>query len=300
MEDLYKGEQKGEYIEPQVEEGTKIETWNKTRNDRHVERQGCRGRWSCSGNVRGVRGIWITEIDRNSKHHIRYRRNHPPDEQIYLHYNAKIIRNHRVQQTQNYSHHEPNNKNHSKSDFEPNKGKDKRRGIRRKSCFLEGKATSNAKFAHKVSAGSMVEKQKDLYMCFVDYETAFDLVKDDELMAILNIIKDKAKDLRLKKGLYWKQRASVRLETEEKEEICIEKEGRQSCVISPDFFNLYGEIILREVQSIGGGKTGGKNLNFIGYAYDIVLMTETVQGLQHLVNAIDEASSIKGPKLNVK
>lgn len=67
--------------------------------------------------------------------------------------------------------------------------------------------------------------------------------------------------------------------------------------MSPDFFILLGETILREAQSIGGVKIGGeKNLNNIRYADDFDLMSETESGLRMLVTAIDEAISKKGLK----
>lgn len=55
-------------------------------------------------------------------------------------------------------------------------------------------------------------------------------------------------------------------------------------------FKLYGEIMLREGQSIGGVNIGG----------DIVLLAITKRGLRQQVGALREASSSKALKLNVK
>lgn len=52
VEDLYEDDLRGEYIEPQVDEGTKIETSKKTRNDRMKkgEAAGTMGlQWTCKG-----------------------------------------------------------------------------------------------------------------------------------------------------------------------------------------------------------------------------------------------------------
>lgn len=94
-----------------------------------------------------------------------------------------------------------------------------------------------------------MKKQKDLYV-FVDYEKASDMVKPEEL--ILNRTKVKGEDLRLIKSLCWKQTVTIWVETKETEETCKEKGVRQGSLMSPDFFTLHGEIILREVQSTGG------------------------------------------------
>ena len=56
--------------------------------------------------------------------------------------------------------------------------------------------------------------QKDLYICFVDYEKAFDKVRHQDLLEILEEQGLDGKDLRLIKNLYWNQRAGVRVSGE--------------------------------------------------------------------------------------
>lgn len=96
-------------------------------------------------------------------------------------------------------------------------------------------------------------------MCFVDYEKAFlviNILKHDELLAMPTSIKGEGKDLRLIKRLCWKQSVTIMVEKEEPYEI--EEGVRQSHSMWLDFFNLYREIITREVQITEGSKLEAK------------------------------------------
>ena len=165
--------------------------------------------------------------------------------------------------------------------------------------FMEGKGTANAIFILRMICERSIEMQKDLYVCFIDYEKAFDRVKHDELVKMLENIGVDGKDVRLVKNLYWNQRASVKIEEEYSESVEVKRGVRQGCVMSPDLFSLYGEFIMREAEDVGGLKVGGQNINNIRYADDTVLIADSEEGLQRLLQKVKEASEGKGLNINV-
>ena len=58
----------------------------------------------------------------------------------------------------------------------------------------------------------------------------------------------------------------------------IGKEVHQGCVLSPCFFNLYAEYIMRNAgleESQAGIKIAGRNINNLRYADDTTLMAES-------------------------
>ena len=61
--------------------------------------------------------------------------------------------------------------------------------------FVSGKGTRNAVFTLRVLAERAIDIQKDLYICYVDYEKAFDKVRHQDLFNILNNIGLDGKDL---------------------------------------------------------------------------------------------------------
>ena len=124
-----------------------------------------------------------------------------------------------------------------------------------------------------------IEMQKDVYMCFIDCTKVFDNVKHDELFKLLSTLDINGKDLRLIRNLYWEQTACMRVGNYKSEYIKIQKGVRQGCVFSPDLFNLYSEMILRELKDFSGFVVGGNNINNLWYADDTVLMAESQEKL---------------------
>ncbi|GFS03428.1 retrovirus-related Pol polyprotein LINE-1 [Elysia marginata] len=144
-----------------------------------------------------------------------------------------------------------------------------------------------------------IETQKGLYLCFIDYSKAFDKVRHEELFHILNSLGIDGKDLRILKTLHWKQTATVRVGGEHNEETPIAREVRQGCILSPDLFNLYSEMILRELDNIQGIGLGGHNINNIRYGDDTVLIAQSEQSLIKMLDIVVKESEIKGLSLNI-
>ena len=164
--------------------------------------------------------------------------------------------------------------------------------------FVAGKGTRNAIFALRVLAERAIDVQKDLYVCFVDYEKAFDKVRHQDLFNILNDIGLDGKDLRLLEKLYWNQKAAVRVGGEVSEWQDIKRGVRQGCVLSPDLFNIYSEIIMRDLENLEGLKIGGQNLNNVRYADDTALVADSEEKLDILIKTLVQSSENRGLKLN--
>src|SRR5437899_10757886 len=116
---------------------------------------------------------------------------------------------------------------------------------------------------------------KKIYLCFVDYQKAFDRVRHDKLAEV--IVKAGIPDLerRLIINLYWRQYAAVRWDGEVSREVGVERGVRQDCVILPMLFNLYSEFMIQEaMESVEGIRLGGVNLTNFKYAVDEVVVGE--------------------------
>src|SRR3989441_4249373 len=93
-----------------------------------------------------------------------------------------------------------------------------------------------------------IMKKKKIYLCFVDYQKAFDRVRHDKLAEVM--VKAGIPDLerRLIINLYWRQHAAVRWDGEVSREVGVERGVRQGYVISPMLFNLYSEFMIQEAM----------------------------------------------------
>ena len=74
---------------------------------------------------------------------------------------------------------------------------------------MPDKGTRNTIFVLKRLVERYVEKQKDVYTCFIDYSKAFDTVKHDSLVELLQSLDVDDADTRLLTNLYWAQTAAV-------------------------------------------------------------------------------------------
>ena len=75
---------------------------------------------------------------------------------------------------------------------------------------------------------------------------------------------------------------------------------RQGCVLSPDLFALYGENILQEIEDLEGIIVGGVNINNVRYVDDTVLMADTEEKLQLMVEKVNDISEANGLRMNMK
>ena len=166
--------------------------------------------------------------------------------------------------------------------------------------FVPDAGTRNAIFALRMLCERSIEVQRDVYLCFIDYKKAFDRVRHEELMSILEDINVDGKDVRLLSTLYWEQKAAVRVDDTLSDFVHIKRGVRQGSVCSPDLFNVYSEFILRNIEPEEGCRVGGRNVNNLRYADDTVLISYSKTGLQRLLNIVSEKSLEKGLDINIK
>src|SRR5437867_1832385 len=144
-------------------------------------------------------------------------------------------------------------------------------------------------------------KKKKIYLCFVDYQKAFDRVRHDKLAEVM--VKAGIPDLerRLIINLYWRQHAAVRWDGEVSREVGVERGVRQGCVISPMLFNLYSEFMIQEaMEGVEGIGFGGVNITNLRYADDAVLVAEKRRKMQQMIDRLNTICKAYGMEINVK
>ena len=145
------------------------------------------------------------------------------------------------------------------------------------------------------------KKGKKLYLCFVDYQKAFDRVKHDKLTEVMKKAGIPELERRLIINLYWHQHASVRWEGEVSRNFKVERGVRQGCIISPLLFNLYSEFMIKEaMEGREGVNIGGNNITDLRYADDAVLVADRIGKMQRMIDRLSETCSVYGMEINVK
>ena len=119
------------------------------------------------------------------------------------------------------------------------------------------------------------EFQKNIYFLFIDYAKAFDCVDPNKLWKILKEMGIADHLNCLLRNLYADQQATVRTGHGTTDWFQIGKGVCQGCILSPCFFNLYAEYIMRNAgldESQTGIKIVGRNINNLSYADDTTIM----------------------------
>ncbi|XKL64613.1 hypothetical protein PGB90_004699 [Kerria lacca] len=168
--------------------------------------------------------------------------------------------------------------------------------------FKKGMGTREALFSMKILMQKCYDFQQDLYICFIDYEKAFDTVKHEPLIKMLEEIGLDGKDIRIIAKLYWNQSATVKIDNNlTTENIAISKGVRQDCILSPLLFNVYLEKVFQTGKNSEkfGIKANGVKVWNIRYADDTALLAPSRKGLQKLLTYVQEAGHKFGIRLNV-
>lgn len=168
--------------------------------------------------------------------------------------------------------------------------------------FRNGMGTREALFSFNVLIQRCLDVNRDLYVCFIDYNKAFDKVKHDRLVELLRKKNLDIRDVTLISNLYHDQRSNVKIGNEISEEMEIKRGVRQGCILSPLLFNAYSEEIIQEalVNETVGIRVNGVLINNIRYADDTVIIADKLDDLQRVMNRILRHSGEYGLSLNIR
>src|SRR3989441_829032 len=148
--------------------------------------------------------------------------------------------------------------------------------------------------------GKMTTKKKKIYLCFVDYQKAFDRVRHDKLVEVMEKAGKPNLERSLIINLYWRQHAAVRWDGEVSREVDVERSVRQGCVMSPTLFNLYSEFMIKEaMENVEGIKFNGINVTDLRYADDAVLMADKRKKIQKMIDRLNKTCKVYGMEINV-
>jgi hypothetical protein len=168
--------------------------------------------------------------------------------------------------------------------------------------FRKGCGTRDAIGVMRMLCERSIEHGNDVYICFVDFEKAFDPVNWVKMMEILKSIQVDWKDRRLIWELYVQQEAVVRVMDGESQAGIIGRGVRQGCPLSPLLFSIYAEMMMKEaVEDIEEGvKVGGEWLKDVRFADDQGMVAGSEQGLQKLMDGLTTTAKKYDMKVNVK
>ena len=127
--------------------------------------------------------------------------------------------------------------------------------------------------------------KRPLYFCFLDFRKAFDTVVRNILFRKLYNIGVRGKILRVVMNLFSKNTANVSLDGFLSPEFTINRGVLQGSKLGPILFNLFINDLLNDLNRLKlGASIGPVHIAALGFADDIVLISDKPSNLQQLLN----------------
>ena len=126
---------------------------------------------------------------------------------------------------------EPYNKNTTQSYSRKNQKEN--RPSQQRTVWISTKKRNNGSYiCFRILMKKCIEVQKSLYVCFLEYQKAFDRVQHEKLIQCLQDKGLDGKDTSLIRNLYWDPSAIIRSGRDYSSHIDIKGGVRQGCVLS--------------------------------------------------------------------
>ena len=156
--------------------------------------------------------------------------------------------------------------------------------------FRKGFRTADHVFTLKTLVDKTFVTKKKLYTCFVDFKKAYDTVWRNGLFFKLLKLGISTGFVQLIRDMYSKLQSCVHLQGGVSTTFDSLVGLKQGCNLSPLLFNLFVNDIISDVNRLNKGVPHLENLQVscLLYADDLVLLSETKEGLQESLNALDQ------------
>ena len=143
------------------------------------------------------------------------------------------------------------------------------------------------------------KSKRPLYLCFLDFRKAFDTVTRNILFSKLCTAGVRGKILRVIQNLFSRNPANVLLEGFLSPEFTINRGVLQGSKLGPILFNLFINDLLVDLNhSKLGATVGPVHIAALGFADDIVLISDKPLNLQHLLNKCTSWAKKNGMAFN--
>jgi len=168
--------------------------------------------------------------------------------------------------------------------------------------FRRGVGTRDAIGMMRMLCQRMMEHEQELFVCFVDFEKAFDRVNRLKLLEVLRSIGVDWRDRRMIGELYMQQETVVRVGGELTDRAVLGRGVGQGCLLSPLLFSIYAEHMMKEAldDSEDGVKVGGSLIQDVRFADDQAMIDGKQEGLQRTMIRLEQTAKRYDMKINAR
>ncbi len=161
-----------------------------------------------------------------------------------------------------------------------------------KVCFRPKRSTTDAAYVLRTVVDEYHSQNKKVYACFVDFKAAFDSVNRQLLLHKFNSIGVGGNFLHIIKDMYMNVTSCVKVSPKLRTAFFDVPLGvRQGCTLSPTLFSCFVNDFpdrLLECANINSTKIGDVPIPCLLYADDLVLLSESADGLQNALRVLEK------------
>ena len=156
---------------------------------------------------------------------------------------------------------------------------------------------------HAVSLTTIIEtrklRKKDTFAAFIDFKKAYDSIDRHKLFVKLASLGISGFMYKALLAIYDNVQCSVRVNGRLTEWFKVGCGLKQGCSLSSMLFNLYINDLIENINALNMGiDIDGQKIGMLVYADDVVLLTETEDELQYLLNELNRWCDINKLEVN--
>ncbi len=142
---------------------------------------------------------------------------------------------------------------------------------------------------HIFTLSSIVRNNNNIFTAFIDLKKCFDFIDRDLLLYKLLLNKIDGKMYNSIKSIYASSTSCIRINNKLTDWFNCTTGVKQGCNLSPTLFTVFANDLVQEINDLDLGiKLDDTKVSMLMYADDIVLITNTEEKLQAMLNVLHE------------
>lgn len=171
--------------------------------------------------------------------------------------------------------------------------------------FRGGRSTQDLIFVIRQACEKLINKNRDIHVCFIDLEKAFDRIRREDIWTTLEKRGIDKETIEVVRALYKNNRNIVRTNNEESKEFITEIGVKQGCVLSPLLFSVVIDEAIKEAKKkmkklkLGYWKMKETQLTELMFADDMAILADSEENLQFNLDILNKELNKINMKINV-